>query len=83
MNLRCEHFQRENHKRNLVRVWIKHKFTAGKRANSELTDFSGVESIPCSHFLEGTDVPEVLVRAVLLADRFVILQLFKQNWAAV
>lgn len=37
MNLRCKHFQGEDHKRDLVRVWIKFMFTAGKRASSELT----------------------------------------------
>lgn len=50
MNLRCEHFQRENHKRNLVRVWIKYKFTAGKTADSELASQEWEQSL--SYFLE-------------------------------
>jgi hypothetical protein len=29
------------------------------------------------------DIPEVLIRAMLPADRLMILQLFKYNWTAI
>ena len=36
------HGQRENHKRNLVRVWIEFMFTAEENRNRELTFLSGL-----------------------------------------
>lgn len=41
MNLGRERLQRENHKRNLVRVWIKFMFTAEKRTK-QMTFLSGL-----------------------------------------
>lgn len=80
MNLRRKRFQRKDHIRDLVRVWIKFMFTAGKTASSELALLRKHSLLTVSG---GCDVPEVLVRAVLPADRFMIFQLFKKNRAAV
>jgi hypothetical protein len=41
MNLGCKRLQRENHKRNLVSVWIKFMFTVEKRTKQSLTFLRG------------------------------------------
>lgn len=84
MDLGRKRLQRENHKRNLVRVWIKFVFTAEENRNRMLAFLGGLRlpkviltdaPQPFTERLflkEMGNIPEILVGTVLPANRLVI-----------